>query len=319
MPINTVQFQKGLSLPQFLLLYGTNEQCEAAVVKMRWPKGFICTKCACKRYAPTHNGRKLWECLGCGYQSSSIAGTVFEHTKLPLSVWFLGIYLVTQSKNAISALELKRQLGIGYKAAWLMKHKLLQTMFQRETNRKLEGRIELDDAYLGGEHEGKRGRGSPNKTPFVAAVQTNGEGKPMFMRLSPVSGFTRDALEHWANANLTSNSQVVSDGLWCFAAVKSVGASHAVTVVSSLGSARDSVKLPQFKWVNTMLGNLKNSLRGTYHAFSYRKYAHRYLAEFAYRFNRRYDLTTILPRLLYAIVSFKPLPLSKLRLSEAGR
>jgi ribosomal protein L37AE/L43A len=319
MPINTVQFQKGLSLPQFLRLYGTNEQCEAAVVKMRWPKGFVCTRCECKRYAPTHNGRKLWECLGCGYQCSSIAGTVFEHTKLGLSVWFLGIYLVTQSKNAISALELKRQLGIGYKAAWLMKHKLLQTMFQRETNRKLEGRVELDDAYLGGEHEGKRGRGSPNKTPFVAAVQTNQEGKPMFMRLSPVSGFTSDALELWANANLKPNSHVVSDGLWCFAAVKSVGASHSVTVVSSLGSARDSVKLPQFKWVNTMLGNLKNSLRGTYHAFSHQKYAHRYLAEFAYRFNRRYDLTTILPRLLYAIVSFKPLPLSKLRLSEARR
>ena len=68
-----------------------------------------------------------------------------------------------------------------------------------------------------------------------------------------------------------------------------------------------------------MLGNLKTSLSGTYHAFNHSKYAHRYLAEFAYRFNRRYDLTTILPRLLYAIVNFKPMPLSKLRLSEAGR
>jgi hypothetical protein len=68
-----------------------------------------------------------------------------------------------------------------------------------------------------------------------------------------------------------------------------------------------------------VLGNLKNSLSGTYHAFSHQKYAHRYLAEFAYWFNRRYDLTTILPRLLYAVVSFKPLPLSKLRLPEAGR
>jgi len=80
MPINTVQFQKGLSLPEFLEQYGTKEQCEAALVKMRWPNGWVCPKCACTRYAATHNGRKLWECLGCKYQCSSIAGTVFEHT-----------------------------------------------------------------------------------------------------------------------------------------------------------------------------------------------------------------------------------------------
>lgn len=319
MSINTVQFQKGLSLPEFLKRYGTNEQCEAAVVKMRWPKGFVCSKCECKRYAPTHNGRKLWECLDCGYQCSSIAGTVFEHTKLPLSTWFLGIYLVTQSKNAISALELKRQLGIGYKASWLMKHKLLQTMCQREADRKLDGRVELDDAYLGGEQEGKRGRGSPNKTPFVAAVQTNEHGKPMYITLSPVAGFTNEAIAQWASASLKPTATIVSDGLWCFAAVKSMGASHQPTVVSSLGSARESVKLPQFKWVNTMLGNLKTALSGTYHAFSHSKYAHRYLAQFSYRFNRRYDLKTILPRLLFAIVNFKPMPLKILRLSEPGR
>ena len=74
----------------------------------------------------------MWECLGCGYQCSSIVGTVFEHTKLPLSIWFLAIYLLTQSKNAVSALELKRQLGVSYKTAWLIKHKLLQTMLLRE-------------------------------------------------------------------------------------------------------------------------------------------------------------------------------------------
>jgi hypothetical protein len=226
---------------------------------------------------------------------------------------------VTQSKNAISALELKRQLGIGYKAAWLMKHKLLQTMCQREAHRKLEGRVELDDAYLGGEHEGKRGRGSENKTPFVAAVQTNQHGKPMYMTLSPIAGFTHAAIAQWASASLKPTATVVSDGLWCFAAVKSIGAAHRPTVVSSLGSGKEGVKLAQFKWVNTMLGNLKMSLGGTYHAFSHRKYAHRYLAEFAYRFNRRYDLTTILPRLLYAIVNFKPMPLKILRLSETGR
>jgi hypothetical protein len=102
-------------------------------------------------------------------------GTVFEHTKLPLSVWFLAIYLMTQSKNAVSVLELKRQLGVGYKAAWLLKHRLLQTMLLPEEPRRLDGRVEIDDAYLGGERPGKPGRGSENTTAFVAGVQTSAE------------------------------------------------------------------------------------------------------------------------------------------------
>jgi transposase-like protein len=78
--------------------YGTHEQCEAALFELRWPQGWHCSRCSSAHYACTHNGRKLWECLDCGYQSSSIVGTVFEHTKLPLSVWFLAIYDDTEQK-----------------------------------------------------------------------------------------------------------------------------------------------------------------------------------------------------------------------------
>jgi hypothetical protein len=138
-------------------------------------------------------------------------GTVFEHTKLALSVWFLAIYLMTQSKNAVSALELKRQLGVSYKAAWLLKHKLLQTMLLREEPRRLDGRVEIDDAYLGGERPGKPGRGSENKTAFVAAVQTSADGKPLLMRLSKVAGFTKEALQQWAHKSLTPQAHVVCD------------------------------------------------------------------------------------------------------------
>ena len=136
--------------------------------------------------------------MECGYKCSSIVGTVFEHTKLPLPIWFLAIYLMTQSKNAVSALELKRQLGVSYKTAWSIKHKLLQTMLQREESRHLEGRVEIDDAYLGGVKQEKRGRGSENKTPFVAAIQTDDEGKPSLMRLTRVESFTHAAIKQWA-------------------------------------------------------------------------------------------------------------------------
>jgi transposase-like protein len=316
MAMNKIQFQTGLSMRDFQRQYGTDEQCEAALFASRWPNGWVCPRCQCARYSCTHNGRRLWECLECGYQCSSIVGTVFERTKLPLSIWFLAIYLMTQSKNAVSALELKRQLGVSYKAAWLIKHKLLQTMLLREDSRRLDGCVQIDDAYLGGEKAGKPGRGSENKTAFVAAVQTSANGRPLFMSLKQVASFTKEALTQWADKSLMPTAHVVSDGLWCFGAVTQTAATHERHVV---GHGRQAVKRPEFHWVNTMLGNLKTSLNGTYHAIKHAKYADRYLAEFAYRFNRRFDLAAMVPRLLRAAVTTKPQPLSVLRVSEARR
>ena len=134
---NAIQFQQGLSWAQFHSRYGSEAQCEAAVVAARWPQGWRCAHCDCKRFFHTRNGqgRLLWECFLCGYQSSSIAGTVMEHTKVALTKWFLAMYLLTQNKNAISALALSRQLGVTYKTAWLLKHKLMQTMLLRDEPR----------------------------------------------------------------------------------------------------------------------------------------------------------------------------------------
>lgn len=318
MSMNAIQFQRGLSLPQFHALYGTEPQCERALVAARWPHGWQCSHCACKRSFLTRNGcgRQLWECLICGYQSSSIVGTVMEHTKLPLRLWFLAMYLLTQHKNAISALALKRQLGVSYKTAWLLKHKLMQTMGLRDASYRLQGRVEIDDAYLGGERAGSihGGRKAANKTAFIAAVQTRPDGRPLYMHLTPVADFTNQDIRQWAERHLASNCHVVSDGTPAFAQVRQVGATHERHVT---GGGRQGAQTPQLHWVNTLLGNLKTSMAGTYHAFDHTRYAARYLGEFAYRFNRRFDLPAMLPRLLRAVVSTKPLPLKVLRLSEA--
>ena len=117
MSMNAIQFQRGLSLPQHQALYGSEPQCERALVAARWPRGWRCAHCGCKRFFLTRNGcgRQLSECFACGYQSSSIVGTVMEHSHVPLRLWFLAMYLLTQHKNAISALALGRQLGVSYK------------------------------------------------------------------------------------------------------------------------------------------------------------------------------------------------------------
>jgi hypothetical protein len=185
--------------------------------------------------------RDLFQCTACRRQTSPIAGTIFASTKLPLRIWFRAMYHLTQSKQGISSIELGRRLGVTQTTAWKVKHKLKQVMMERDGRKQLTGRVEIDDAYLGGERPGgKRGRGAPGKTPFVAAVETTPEGKPVRLKLSRV---------------------------------------------------------------------------GTYRSVN-SKHVPRYLAEFQYRFNRRYDLAAMLPRLCWASTRTPPMPYRLLKLAE---
>ena len=315
MAINHVQFQKGLSMAEFLDKYGTQKKCHAALVASRWPEGFRCPCCGDERHSTfVRESRQYWQCHRCRHQTTATAGTIFEASKLPLTRWFLAMHLMTQAKNNVSALELKRHLGVRYKAAWLMKHKLLQVMAEREDRRVLDGRIEIDDAYLGGEKPGKPGRGSENKVSFVVAVQTTAEGQPVLACLSRIP-FTKEALEAWAHKTLAAGAQVVSDGLGCFKGVAGEVASHTAITV---GSGRQAAAHPEFRRVNTVLSNLKTAISGTYHAFKFAKYAHRYLAEVQYRFNRRFDLNSILSRLVRVAALTRPRPEPMIRLAEVG-
>lgn len=312
MAMNRIQFQPGLSLAAFLRDYGEESQCEAALVKARWPQGYVCGRCQCTRFSPTHNGRRLWQCKDCGYQSSAIVGTVMEHTKLPLTTWFLAMYFLSQSKNGISALALKRHLGVSYPTAWLLRHKLMQVMYEREQATVLSGRIEIDDAFLGGERPGRQGRGG-NKVPFLAAVETDLHGRPRVVRFDRVADHSRAAIGQWASAAIDSASLALSDGWPGFASLSDWVQCHEPHVT---GHGPKAAKHPEFHWVNTLLSNLKTALSGTFHAFDFKTYGHRYLAEFAWRFNRRSNLPAMLPRLIHAAVSTKPWPQRKLRLSE---
>jgi transposase-like protein len=279
MALNPIQFQRGMSIPEFLRSFGAEAQCAQALMQARWPQGFVCPRCAtAEHYVVGHGARKLFQCNGCRYQTSLTAGSLMEHTKLALTTWFLAIYLISQAKTGLSALALKRQLGVSYPTAWLLHHKINRAMTLQDSTHRLGGVVQLDDAYLGGERAGgKAGRGSENKVPLVAAISLNHKGHPMHLKLSLVSGFTSTAIGTWAKASLVPGSLVSSDGLACFAAVADAGCTHEPIVVGGL-KPRD---LPEFKWVNTVLGNLKTTLAGAYHSLKYRKYAAHYLAAFA--------------------------------------
>jgi transposase-like protein len=304
MAINGIQFQKGLSLSDFMQQYGTEVQCEDALVQARWPGGFRCPRCQRSQSSQFRRRALLtWQCTYCHHQTSLVANTLMAHTRLPLTKWFLAIYLITQSKTNIAALALRRQLGVSWKTAWLLKHKLMEAMRQREAEQPLAGDIRIDDAYLGGERTGgKAGRGSENKVPFVAAVELNG-GRPQRVRFDPVKNFSFAALTPWADSALVAGSTLTSDGLLGFEVLRKLGFEHRVVIAprGKLGTEIDA-----FKWLNVLIGNLKTALSGTHHAFNFDKYGHRYLAEAQYRFNRRFDLAAMVPRLAVALMRATP-------------
>ena len=312
MPKNKVQFQKGLSLTQFLQDYGSEAQCEQALFAARWPDGLNCPRCGGARFCRLSTRRATFQCNHCKRQLSLLAGTVFQTTKLPLSIWFLAIYFLSQTKSGISALELGRKLGVNDNTAWLLKHKLMQTMRERDQRYRLAGTVQLDDAYLGGEYPGgKRGRGSPNKTPLLAAVQVTAEGQPVVMKLSVVDGFRTAEVAQWAAQQVRPGTTVHTDGLACFKGLEAAGCEHKPHVT---GGGKQGCETPGLVWANTILRNVKRSLDGTYHACA-PHYAARYLAEFQYRFNRRYELAALPRRLLKAAATTLPLPRPILLLS----
>ena len=185
-------------------------------------------------------------------------------------------------------------MGTSYRTAWLIQHKLMAAMAQRDTEQPLDGYVQLDNAYLGGERPGSTGRGSENKVPFVAAVACNQASHPLRIKVSPVRAFTREAIAAWAKINLPPTCAVLSDGLGCFAGVIDADCAQTYMVVGQ----RKPRELPQFKWVNTILGNLKTTIYGAHKAFRFGKYAGHYLGAFAYQFNHRFDLQALLQSLL---------------------
>jgi hypothetical protein len=183
-------------------------------------------------------------------------------------------------------------------------------MKERDDSKPISGIIQLDDVYWGGEQRGgKRGRGSTNKTPFVAAVSVNEKGHPIAMNMNVVNGFRSKEIARWDKRHLSPNSHVVSDGLACFAVVKDAGCKHS-SIVTSGGP--EFVSLESFTWVNTMIDNVKRSMNEAYHAINH-KHLPRYLAEFCYRFNRRFVLEDMLPGLCYVVARMPPMPMRLLK------
>ena len=216
MAMNRVQFQSGLSMAEFIREFGTEAKCYRALYRMRWPQGFRCPCCGARpRSRFRRQGRVYYQCRACRHQTTLTSGTMLAASKLPLTTWFLAMHLLTATKTNLSALELMRHLGVSYPTAWTLKQKIMQVMAEQEAGRQLNGFVQIDDAYLGGERNGgKRGRGSENKQAFLIAVETNAELEhPRFAVIEPVNGFDNASLEDWVARRLADGAEGFTDGL----------------------------------------------------------------------------------------------------------
>lgn len=213
----------------------------------------------------------------------------------------------------MSALSLRRFLGISVNAALKMKHKLQLVMKEADDRLLLEGFVELDDVYWGGKrHGGKRGRGAPGKTPFLAAVSRNDQGHPIHMRMSKLKAFTSDTVKAWSRKHIHPESVVISDMYNPFNCLSDLVALHGKIKAAEI---YDDPNNKIFHWINTVIGNVKRAIHGTYHAVS-SKHLPRYLAEFCFRFNNRFILGAMIANLAKQAVNTKPRPQRLLKLAE---
>lgn len=284
------------SLLEFQSLFSTEGACIDYLVERRWPNGFTCPKCQGTE-AWEHKARRLWECRKCGRQTSITAGTLMAKTKLPLRVWFWGAYLMSTHSNGVSALQLKGQLGIGYKAAWLLEAKLRRAMVN-ESRSKLQGVVEVDQTEIPfREANPPLGIGGKQGMITVAGAvevvdratgQTpkwtlNGKllnTKPRRIRLQVIPNNRAATLDAFIQANIEPGSVILSDDHPSFVNFSNLGYTHDPKKVGLMAA---HIVLP---WIHRVFALLKRWGLGVYHGLR-RKHVQTYLDEYCFRFNRR--------------------------------
>lgn len=260
--------------------FSSEQACREYLFLLRWPEGFRCPRCGDGKAWPLRS--VLWQCAACGRQVSVTAGTIFQDTRTPLTVWFRAMWWVTSQKNGVSALGLQRVLGLGsYQTAWAWLHKLRRAMVRPGRDR-LSGRVEVDETYLGGLEEGVRGRQTESKALIVVAAQEDGRGIGR-IRMRQVPDASAGSLVPFVEESVEPGSVVHTDGWLGYAPLPSKGYSHKITFLRGQKKSPSEL-LPR---VHRVISLLKRWLMGTHQGAVSLEHLGYYLDEFTFRFNRR--------------------------------
>ena len=272
----------------------TEDKCHAFLEHMRWPDGVKCLSCESlritritakgktnKKTGKTGPDRKLYQCNDCRFQFTASTGTVYHDTHLPLSQWFLAIALITESRKGISANQLARALGVQYRTAWYLAHRIRKAMVEANPS-KLTGTVEIDETYIGGKKRGRRGV-KKDKDVVMGIRERGGD-----LRLYQIAAPSIDALSERIKENVSPDVKQVITDEWA--------AYPAAFIASSIkGGKHDTIRHKDKIYVcgdvhtNTVesaFSLFKRGLTGAFHWVSL-KHLQRYLNEFSFRFNNR--------------------------------
>lgn len=257
------------------------------LISVRWPDGIACPHCESKkiyRLNVTNSKRRVMKCGACRRQFSAIVGTIFEDSHLPLTKWFMAIHLMCSSKKGISAHQLHRMLGVTYKTAWFLAHRIRHAMTKYHGMAPLSGIVEADETYVGGKAKGVGGGHKDHMIPVFALVQRGGNVRSMVM-----PRVTAKTLKAAIRTNVERTSRVMTDSFVAYKGVINDVVSHDTVNHAAHEYVRGDVH------TNTIEGYfslLKRGITGTYHHVS-EKHLHRYLAEFDFRYNARKESDAI--------------------------
>ena len=287
--------------------FSTEAACREYLFQLRWPDGFRCPRCGETKSWPKGDG--LVRCAGCDYQISVTAGTVFQDSRLPLTLWFRAVWWVTSQKNGVSAMGLQRVLGLkSYKTAWTLLHKLRRAMVRPGRDR-LSGRVEVDEAMVGGEEEGVHGRQTETKAMIAVAAEEDGPGIGR-IRMRCIPDASADSLMPFVEDSVEPGSMVHTDGWLGYLPLKDKGYRHEVTFLKG-NSKSASQLMPR---VHLAVALLKRWLLGTHQGGVSLEHLDAYLDEFTFRFNRRKSRSRgkLFYRLLEQAVAVEPVPYKSL-------
>jgi transposase-like protein/predicted RNA-binding Zn-ribbon protein involved in translation (DUF1610 family) len=285
--------------------FSDESSCRAYLFALRWPQGFVCPNCEGRQGLAIR--RNLWRCRDCRQEASVTAGTIFQDSKLPLTVWFRAMWQVTSQKNGVSALGLQRVLGLGsYKTAWAMLHKLRRAMVRPGRDR-IDGLVEVDETYWGADVQPVTGRLTYDKALILVAAQADGKGIGR-IRLRHVDNLSQTTLHAFIAEAIEPGSTVRTDGFRPYQGLKNYFHDRRVR---GPDRRQASVLLPR---VHRVASLLKRWLLGTHQGAVGHAQLGYYLDEFTFRFNRRTSASRgkLFYRLAQQAVQVEPAPFDSL-------
>lgn len=273
------------SVGQFQAWFGTDGDCRDYLEWLRWPEGFVCPDC--QQGGGWRLGDGRFRCSGCGARTSVTAGTIFDRTRTPLTVWFAACWLFASGKDGISALSLQRTLEIGsYQTAWMLLHRLRSGLV-RPGHQRLQGRVEADESFFGGEEPGlKGGRARGKKVLVGIAVEVHepkGFGR---CRMAVLQDASRASLHPFVLDHIEPGSTVLTDAWMGYRGLETLGYGHQWRSQRAARAAGDDPGeiLPG---VHRVAALAKRWLLGTHQGAVDTEHLQSYLNEFVFRFNRR--------------------------------